>query len=180
MERRRYLGRNHRFKTFSSKTIRVDESRLKGYASFVQVEEVTSPLINPDGTRLFDDGYSVMNFLPDDELWYLHAIYDDQGNIIEWYFDITRKNAIDEDGNPYCDDIYLDVVLLPDGQILVLDEDELKDALDSGEITQKESDTAYETLNGLKQHGVLNVAYMETFCLELKSLLFLEKPSQAA
>lgn len=52
--------------------------------------------------------------------------------IVEWYTDITRKNAVDENRNPYCDDLYLDVALLPDGSVLVLDENELKNALDSG------------------------------------------------
>jgi len=168
VENRRYLGRSERFKTFSSKIVRVDEEDLKGYAALIKIEEVISPLIIGE-TCFYDNGYSQINFLPDDEHWYLSAIYNEKGKIVEWYFDITGKNDLDIDGNPYCVDLYLDMALMPDGKILTLDEDEIKAALDEGKITQKEFDMAYNVLNKLKE--TINVEYMETFCSRLRLLL---------
>lgn len=168
MERVRYMGRSDYFKTFSCEIKRIDEHDLKGYVSFVKIEEVNQPLIIGE-TCLLDDGHSIINFLPDGKHWYLHAIYDKNGAIIEWYFDITKKNSIDQEGNPYCDDLYLDVALLPNGQIIILDEDELESALNDGEITQNEFDLAYDTLKVLEGE-FLDVSFMESLCTRFQSL----------
>jgi len=170
MARRKYIGSNDRFKAFSSKIIRVDEKNLKGYAALIKIEEISAPLII-GGTCLYDNGYSQINFLPDGEFWYLSAIYNENGNVIEWYFDITEKNALDEEGNPYCEDLFLDVALMPDGEIKVLDEEEIKDALDNGSITPQQFAMAYGVLNNLYEKKILNVEYMETFCSRLRLLL---------
>ena len=171
MERRKYLGRvNPQYiKAFSSQIVRVDEHDLKGYAALVQIKEVFHPFFVGE-TCLYDAGYSEINFLPDGAFWQLSAIYNHKSEIVEWYFDITRKNAVDEDGKPYCDDLYLDAALLPDGQILVLDEDELIEALDSGNITRCEYDMAHATLQQLMADETISVPVMETLCTRLMVL----------
>ena len=47
MGRRKYLGQIYKdyIKTFTSKIIRVDEENLKGYASYLMINEVNRPLI---------------------------------------------------------------------------------------------------------------------------------------
>ena len=170
MERRKYLGRaNGCIKSFKSKVMRVDEEGIQGCAAMMRVEEVHKPLIFGD-TCLYDHGYSELFYLPDGEHWHLSVIYDEKRDIVEWYFDITRKNALDEAGKPYCDDLYLDATLMPDGRVLVFDEDELREALERGEVTREEYDMAYETLDALKAKGIFDVAYMETLCARLGEL----------
>ena len=171
MGKRKYLGKvnEHYIKNSKSEIIRVDEQDIKGYASFIKIKEVHRPCM-VGNICIYDNGYKELCFLPDDEHWTLWALYDDKGDIIEWYFDITRKNAVDEYGNPYCDDLYLDAALMPDGQIIILDEDELKDALDNDKITQNEFDMAYDALDKLKENNILNVKYMEMLCSRLRSL----------
>ena len=44
---------------------------------------------------------------------------------------------------PYAEDLYLDVVQTKNNNFIILDEDELKEALDKNEITDKEYDMAY-------------------------------------
>jgi predicted RNA-binding protein associated with RNAse of E/G family len=177
MERRKYLG--HPYKDYtkisSSRIARVDQGSLKGSASYLAIKEVNRPYIIVTGENgaeicLYDNGYSEICFLPDNDNWMLWAIYDNNGKIIEWYFDITRKNCIDEKGNPYCDDLFLDIVLMPDGQIIILDEDELQNALDNGKITKDEYDMAYRTKDQLLEKIVI-VPYMETLCGELSVIL---------
>ncbi|MCL2774397.1 MAG: DUF402 domain-containing protein [Oscillospiraceae bacterium] len=175
MERRKYLGRAYKdyYKTFASKIIRINEEDVKGYVSLVKIEEVNRPLIvGEKGSEicLNDNGYKEISFLPDNENWKICAMYDDKGIIIEWYFDITRKNSIDENGDPYCDDMYLDAVLMPDGRILILDEDELRDALDNGNITQDEFDMACRVLNELIERKIISIDYMENLCSRLLAL----------
>lgn len=96
-------------------------------------------------------------------------MYDQNHRIIEWYIDVVRKNAVDEEGHPYSDDLYLDAALMPDGSILIFDEDELKDALDHGKITQADYDMAYGVLNELIEDNILDLIYMESLCSKLLS-----------
>ena len=171
MERRKYVGKaNEVCKTFTKKVIRLDEDNLNGYASLLKIEEVTRPFfVGEKGSEIciHDNGYSELCYLPDNENWQVYAIYDNDGCIIEWYFDITRKNAVDENGEPYCDDLYLDAALMPDGKILILDEDELCAARDNGSVSQAEFDMAYNVLNKLIEDKVISVDFMETLCSKL-------------
>jgi predicted RNA-binding protein associated with RNAse of E/G family len=176
VERRKYLGRYDKdyIKSIKSKVIRSDKVGMIGYVAHIQIIEVHYPgIVGDKGFEvcIADNGYSELSFLPDNENWYLTAIYDARSEIIEWYFDITRKNAIDEEGKPYCDDLYLDAALLPDGQILIFDEDQMQEALDNGNITQEESEMAYDVLKKLKEDGILDVSFMENLCNELYMLL---------
>lgn len=52
-------------------------------------------------------------------------------------------------GIPFEDDLYLDVVVTSEGKIILLDEDELKGALDRMEITNREYKEAYKEANRL-------------------------------
>ena len=169
MERRRYIGQKKFAKVFFSEIIRVDEEDLKGYSSFLKIQEVHKPII-VGNFIICDNGYSMIEFLPDGEHWALEAIYDENNHIVEWYFDITSKNSIDKEGRPYNEDLYLDAVVMPDGQVLVFDEDELKEALHDGKITLEEFDMAYETLDKLREKGILDVAYLEALCSRLRLL----------
>jgi len=142
MKKRKYLGRYNSDigKSVSAKIVRADDIGIAGYASRIEVHDVHRPyMVGEAGAEvcIANDGYSELAFLPDGENWQLTAIYDERGDIVEWYFDITSKNDVDEDGHPYCDDLYLDAVLMPDGRILLFDEDELVDALNSGSVSQE-------------------------------------------
>jgi len=169
MDRRRYIGHKKFAKDYDVEIKRIDEDGLSGYTSLLKIKEVHQPITYGD-ICICDSGYSMLEFLPDGENWALEAIYDRGNNIVEWYFDITKKNAVDEQGRPYNEDLYLDVILLPSGQVVVCDEDELEDALNNKEITQKEFDTAYTVLRDLKEKKILDVAYVEALCSKLQRL----------
>jgi len=176
MEHRRYLGQvNPAFiQAHTAKVIRVDEKGLAGYAAQVTIEKAHRPFIVGEKSAevcLRDTGYSEINFLPDNENWCLSAMYDDKGRIIEWYVDITRKNAVDEDGQPYGDDMYLDAAVMPDGRVLVFDEDELLAARENHSITSGEYDMAYRVLHTLQDKQMLTISFMADLCAKL-SLLF--------
>ena len=175
MERKKYLGRydNDFIKSITSRTVRTDKIGLAGYVALVKIQEVNRPyMVGEKGSEvcIADNGYSELTFLPDNENWQLTAIYDNYNKIIEWYFDITRKNSVDENGNPYCDDLYLDAALMPDGRILIFDEAELENALTNGSISQKDFDMAHDVLKKLIDEKIIDVAYMSEFCSRLLSL----------
>ena len=77
-------------------------------------------------------------------------MFDNHGKLIEWYFDIAKTVGI-ENGIPFEDDMYLDMVIMPNGKKIILDEDELLAARNEGIISQEEMDSAYNTLRELEK-----------------------------
>jgi predicted RNA-binding protein associated with RNAse of E/G family len=90
-----------------------------------------------------NDNYKWLEFYDYSKKYRLTAMYNDKNEIVEWYFDIARKIG-KENGMPYEDDLYLDIVVTPSGEIILLDEDELKEALKRMEITNLEYENAYK------------------------------------
>ena len=166
MEMRKYMGEKKNVKASTVSIIRIDEEYLQGYAGLVQIHEVYKQIVI-DGICFYDDGFSQLEFMPDGEHWALTAIYDENEKIVEWYFDMTKENGIDN-GRPYIEDLYLGTALFPDGRIVILDEDELQVALDNGEITTSDFELAYQSLARLKASSILTVDYMTEFCARLK------------
>jgi len=174
MERRKYLARAYKdyYKSFTAKIVKLDDAGLKGYAARVDIHEVNRPLIvGEKGAEmcLANDGYSEIQFQPEGENWGVIGIYDDKNKIIEYYIDITRKNGADESGAPYCDDLYLDIVLMPDGKSFLCDEDELREALESGDITKDDYDLAYRVKDELYDKKIIDAGYMDNLFEKLKN-----------
>ncbi|WP_379320401.1 DUF402 domain-containing protein [Paenibacillus puldeungensis] len=88
------------------------------------------------------NNYVWLQFFPSSGNFMLTATFNAEGDLVQCYYDIARKISITENGIPYCEDLYLDVVALPNGLIFTLDEDELLGALQQGKITKEEYDHA--------------------------------------
>jgi predicted RNA-binding protein associated with RNAse of E/G family len=129
----------------SYKQISIDEENFYGYVSLLNLEEVLEPLIvkyNNTEICIVDDGYFWMQHFPHNGQCMMTTTFDDKGRIVQWYFDIIKKNGITTDGIPYCDDLFLDIVALPNGEIYTLDEEELLLAYEEGKITVDEYEYA--------------------------------------
>lgn len=88
----------------------------------------TTPFILKNGLKVIDDGYYILEILPKDENYAIRVYFDNNKNIIEYYIDITNGCGIEEESKvPYYDDLYLDITIT-NGQIEVLDQDELENA----------------------------------------------------
>ena len=100
-----------------------------------------------DGKELCIAGnqYTWIQYFIDEKNFAITAMLDDQKELVQYYIDVAKDYEIDERGLPYFDDLYLDVVLLPNGKIYVLDEDELEDAYKSGDVTKEEYELAWYT-----------------------------------
>jgi len=64
---------------------------------------------------------------------------------VQWYIDICKTQGVTEQQVPWFDDLFLDIVVLPGGETLLLDEDELEEALDEGQITERDAEMAERT-----------------------------------
>lgn len=54
---------------------------------------------------------------------------DEENEILLWYIDMIAGQGIDIDDIPYFDDLYLDLIVYPDGSIIEDDRDELEQLL---------------------------------------------------
>lgn len=102
------------------------------------------------------NNYEWIEVYPTNGNYVITIMYDDKGNLIDWYFDISKKIGL-ENGIPYEDDLYLDMIITPDGKEIVMDEDELLSAKESGDITQDDVTMAYETLKEFENKYVNNI-----------------------
>lgn len=110
--------------------------------------KISKPTILENGMCIKDNNYKWLIFYNYSSKICLTTIYNNKGEIVEWYFDIARSIG-KEKGMPYQDDLYLDVVLRPNGEIILLDEDELKEAFERNEMTKEEYEEAYKIANNL-------------------------------
>lgn len=130
-------------KDFKFKRINSDE--FNGYAAISYFRKVTEPRyakMNGKRYMILDKGYTWIQYFPDDFNYAVTVMFNTDKEIIQWYFDVCRGNKIDERGIPYFYDLYLDVVLLSNGDIMVLDEDELEEAFNMEDITNDDYNMA--------------------------------------
>lgn len=163
--KRKYITRGQWRRIKASKCVLLNtyQERFKGYACAIFVEKVHDKLLcKLDGREicLVDDDYTWIQRLPLEKNWSVTTMFDDKSNIVQWYFDITKQNSIDENGCPFYDDLYLDVVVFPSGEVVLLDEDELKDALENGDITQDDFDLAYSEANIIMDGMAKDIIYL--------------------
>ena len=97
-----------------------------------------------------DNGYFVVEFTPLNHFYNARAYLDRNANVVGYYFDMTHCNGVEEN-IPYYDDLYLDIIYCPNkgNQIIVDDEDELLEALNSKQITQKDFELAKDVCSEL-------------------------------
>ncbi len=125
----------------------LDTKLFHGKVGLLEFKQLKSPLIvhNRYGDeKIADVQYKWLQFAPKDEHYWLTAMLNENDELFELYFDITKENHID-DKNPWFVDMELDVVIPCDEDAYIEDEDELLIALENGDITKAEYDIAYQT-----------------------------------
>ena len=119
------------------------------YISVKKLVKVEEKVIIKDCLCVMDDGYYVVEVVPKNENYAMRLFLDNNKNALEYYFDITKNNGIDTLSKiPFYDDLYLDITYL-NGEINILDEDELIEAFKTGDITKDDFDLAYNIKNKL-------------------------------
>lgn len=132
---------------------------FKGYACLLKFQNIEKPLLVYNGKEnicIKDNNYEWIEVYPENGKYAITIMYDDKGKLIEWYFDIAKNIGI-ENGIPYEDDLYLDMIITPSGEKIVIDEDELLEAKQKGDITQEDVNEAYKTLSDLENRYANNM-----------------------
>lgn len=130
----------------------VNEPDFKGHVTLVKINEVKAPIyvgVAEHKLCLVNNGYIWMQHFPEGQEYSVLTMMDDQLKVIQWYYDIIKPYQLTEEGVPYYDDMYLDVVVLGNGEIYTFDEDELDQALLDGVITHTEHERATQASNNL-------------------------------
>lgn len=123
----------------------VETKEFSGYITLLNLMEVTEPLWVQYGENricIVDNNYMWLQHFPVGKNYSLTTMFDANEKIVQWYIDICYEVGI-ENGVPWMDDLILDVVVLPTGEIIRLDEDELEEALENGSIDQTMYDLAH-------------------------------------
>lgn len=141
----------------------IDTDFFRGYVGLIEIEEVSEKQIwkfNGEDITVCDKGLKWLSILPQNDFYCITAMMNEKNEILLWYIDMIAEQGMDADGIPYFDDLYLDLVVYPNGMVIVDDMDELEEALAKKDITQEQFVLALCTSKKLRG-GLLSK--METF-----------------
>ena len=137
---------------------RVHTDFFEGYLGLIDIKQVSEAQkwnFNGEDIVVCDNGLKWLSILPENDFYCITTMMNEKDDILLWYIDMIADQGIDADGIPYFDDLYLDLVVYPNGEIIVDDMDELEEALRQKDITKEQFDLAINTADQLKQ-GLLN------------------------
>jgi predicted RNA-binding protein associated with RNAse of E/G family len=153
---------------------RVDEAGFAGSVTLLVMDVVTEPFVGAhSGICFADSGYAWLTHFPDGAHHAVTTMFDAAGRLLQWYVDVCREHGLGPDGVPWWDDLYLDVVLRPTGEVLLLDEDELELALAHELVTPAEYALAWGEARRLlaAADGALNPAGLAARSVAHRELL---------
>lgn len=132
-----------------------NDEKFKGKISLIEIEKLNEnfEVIRPNGTTdlVIAKDYKIMTYFPKKEKYCMTAMFDNDWNLKQWYFDIGKSYCKYDGEIPYSEDLYLDLVVLPDGTFYALDENELKEALLNNIVSKEEYDIAFSTMYKIMQ-----------------------------
>lgn len=104
-------------------------------ASWVAVRaRWVTKVVELDGLR-FVPGDRLHEFFSPTEWFNSFTVFAPDGTLRGWYANVTHPTTVDESTSPptlFWHDLYVDLILLPDGTIVIRDEDELEESLLAG------------------------------------------------
>jgi hypothetical protein len=126
--------------TYTGRVLLATSTSVTLEASYNGPEEDFHGLPLRHGDRFIETFYS-------DRGYNVFAIHDPEGMRLKgWYCNITRP-AVFGDGHIQAEDLALDLIVLPDGQSVIVDEDEFR----SLELGDDEREAAWATLERLRE-----------------------------
>lgn len=164
------------WKCITSKNItgkQVDIPQLKGYLGLLAINTVSEKQIwkyTKSNVVVCDNGYHWLTIMPSDEFYCITVMMDDGYEMKVCYIDMIDTQGYDDDGVPYFYDLYLDLVVYPDGNIIVDDMDELQEALRAGEITDAQYNKAIAASRKLQAGLLSDIGEFQHYIKEMLKL----------
>lgn len=126
-----------------------------------EIDKNNEILIKYPVARKLRKNFKVLEYTPIDKDYNVRVSVNDKDEIFEYYLDITDGMELRE-GIPYYNDLYLDIIYYNqnkkminykmediDKNLVMLDESELKDALNEKIITKEQYEKAYKVAYNL-------------------------------
>lgn len=131
----------------------ISTPQFAGYVTLLEMNDVANPLYMTYKGRsvcIADKGYSWLQHFPDGKHFSVTTVFDSTGQIVQWYIDICRENGYCPTNGPWMDDLFLDLIVLPSGEIIEKDIDELEAAHNNRIITDDELALAWSEFDRIK------------------------------
>lgn len=141
------LSKNRIGKKFETKD-------FTGYLGLLEIEEVSEPQVwkyREQPLTVCDNRYRWLTILPQKDFYCITVMMNEKEQIQVCYIDMIAEQGYDEDDVPWFNDLYLDLVVYPDGVIMEDDRDELKAALAEGDISKEQYALAVDTCEKLRE-----------------------------
>lgn len=143
---KRILERRYLCKTYQ-------DNYFDGVIALIKIDKITEPLYVKNSlgnkVKVVDVGYSWIEYAPKHHNWFLTSMFDENNQFIQLYFDINKGNDFSEITNPTFVDMYLDLVVDTNKKIMILDQDELDEALNNHDIDKETYDKTTKICNAL-------------------------------
>ncbi|MGX9807489.1 DUF402 domain-containing protein [Exiguobacterium acetylicum] len=131
----------------------VENEVFQGHVTLLQIIRVASPLdvrYGDETIRIADDDYVWVQQFPKDAHHAVTSMFDTSGQLVQTYVDICLRTGV-ENGRVYWDDLFLDLIALPSGQVLLVDADELEAAWEQGDVSQADYALAWAEAKRLQK-----------------------------
>lgn len=152
---------------------RFETKEFTGYIGLLAIGEVSEPQIwkyQGKPLTVCDNHYRWLTILPEDDFYCITVMMNEEEQIQVCYIDMIAEQGYDEDGVPWFNDLYLDLVVYPDGVVVEDDRDELESALAEGEITEEQYTLAVNTCENLKEGLLKDKDEFQAYIQELYEL----------
>ena len=126
-----------------------------GHVALLRIHEVTEPQVwswRGEPLTVCDRGMAWLSMLPERGGLCITAQINADGTVALWYIDMIAGQGVDAQGVPWFDDLYLDLIVNPDGTMHVDDREELDEALRLGDISEEQHRQALETCAMLQKN----------------------------
>ena len=140
-----------------------------GVVSVLLIKKVTAPMVikRPKGDiSIAKEGDIWLQIAAENSFVWITAMYDCKRSLQQIYFDITNGNNLNNSENPTFEDLFLDIVLDDEGEIMLLDQEELEDACASGNITIEQFQSACNAGRNLCNYLCNHKRDLLNFCFD--------------
>lgn len=133
----------------------IDTVDFKGYISILKFDDISNPISFNVGSKhefiIIDNAYSWVQHFPLGGNHILTTVLNNKDKLVQHYFDVILSSSVTSEGIPFFEDLFLDVILLPNNEIHILDEEELLKAFNKHEISRDEYDLAINEMSCIKK-----------------------------
>lgn len=153
-------------KTVPKKEVNLFETE-EIYGAFINIIEVKKPQVwfcFDKKITVADNGYKWLVVLPKKDN-YAITMYMDRNDVpLLWYIDLIDGISVDADGIPFYNDMFLDLIVSYDGQVVEDDRDEFEKAYFDGIINNKQYQKVISVSEQLKQRISENQRWISEYC----------------